>query len=178
MLDRKGRILVLTGEGKGKTSSALGMVIRALGWGKKVCVLQFFKSPEYECGERIFLEKCGVEIHPLGIGFSWLKTEEEQRDAIRNGWAKTLEKLSSDYDMVVIDEIINVFSQKNVKIDDILTEEDLKNALEKYSVDKDIILTGRGCGEILKSVADTVTEMVNVKHGYEEGLEACKGIEY
>ena len=63
-MDREGRIIVLTGDGKGKTTSALGMAMRGLGWGRKVCILQFFKSLDYDCGERIFLEKLGCEIYP------------------------------------------------------------------------------------------------------------------
>lgn len=177
-MNRQGRILVLTGNGKGKTTSALGMAIRTIGWGGKVCILQFFKSSDYECGERIFFEKLGIEIYPLGIGFSWQKTEEEQREVLKNAWEKTLLKLSENYDMVILDEIINVFSQKNIKTDDIFTANELSEIIKKYSYNKDIILTGRSCPKILIETADTVTEMENIKHGYEKGVNACKGIEY
>ncbi|HIT72423.1 hypothetical protein B5E58_06535 [Tyzzerella sp. An114] len=177
-MDREGRIIVLTGDGKGKTTSALGMAMRGLGWGRKVCILQFFKSLDYDCGERIFLEKLGCEIYPLGIGFSWLKSEKEQREALKKAWDMSLLKLSDDYDMVILDEIINVFSQKNINIDDILTEKMLSDTVKKYSLNKDIILTGRGCPKSIIDIADTVTEMVNIKHGYEKGIKACKGVEF
>ena len=80
--------------------------------------------------------------------------------------------------MVILDEIINVFSQKNIKTDDIFTANELSEIIKKYSYNKDIILTGRGCPKILIETADTVTEMENIKHGYEKGVNACKGIEY
>ena len=177
-MNRKGRILILTGDGKGKTTSALGMAVRCAGWNKRVCILQFFKSSEYECGERLLFNKIGIEILPLGIGFSWQKTEKEQREALINALNISLKKLEENYDMIILDEILNVFSQKNIIVNDIVDEELIMNKIKEQSENKDIILTGRGCKEGFYNIADTVTEMKNIKHAYDRGIEACKCIEY
>ena len=125
------------------------------------------------------LEKIGVELHQTGIGYSWTKTEQQQRESLKKAWELTKEKLfCSKYDMIVLDEIVNVFSMKTVSVNDFLTEEDLIMALEKRKKTIDVVLTGRNAGKKLIEYADLVTEMKAVKHYYQNGVTAKKGLEY
>ncbi len=172
-------VLLHTGDGKGKTTAAMGLCLRAVGWGKNICMIQFLKSPDFLCGESKMLEKIGVELHQTGIGYSWTKTEQQQRESLKKAWELTKEKLfCSKYDMIVLDEIVNVFSMKTVSVNDFLTEEDLIMALEKRKKTTDIVLTGRNAGKKLIEYADLVTEMKAVKHYYQNGVTAKKGLEY
>ena len=172
-------VLLHTGDGKGKTTAAMGLCLRAVGWGKNICMIQFLKSPDFLCGESKMLEKIGVELHQTGIGYSWTKTEQQQRESLKKAWELTKEKLfCSKYDMIVLDEIVNVFSMKTVSVNDFLTEEDLIMALEKRKKTIDVVLTGRNEGKKLIEYADLVTEMKAVKHYYQNGVTAKKGLEY
>ena len=172
-------VLLHTGDGKGKTTAAMGLCLRAVGWGKNICMIQFLKSPDFLCGESKMLEKIGVEVHETGIGYSWSKTEQQQRERLKKAWELTKEKLfCSKYDMIVLDEIVNVFSMKTVSVNDFLTEEDLIMALEKRKKTIDVVLTGRNAGKKLIEYADLVTEMKAVKHYYQNGVTAKKGLEY
>ncbi len=172
-------VLLHTGDGKGKTTAAMGLCLRAVGWGKNICMIQFLKSPDFLCGESKMLEKIGVELHQTGIGYSWTKTEQQQRESLKKAWELTKEKLfCSKYDMIVLDEIVNVFSMKTVSVNDFLTEEDLIMALEKRKKTIDVVLTGRNAGKKLIEYADLVTEMKAVKHYYQNGVTAKKGLEY
>ena len=172
-------VLLHTGDGKGKTTAAMGLCLRAVGWGKNICMIQFLKSPDFLCGESKMLEKIGVELHQPGIGYSWTKTEQQQRESLKKAWELTKEKLfCSKYDMIVLDEIVNVFSMKTVSVNDFLTEEDLIMALEKRKKTIDVVLTGRNADKKLIEYADLVTEMKAVKHYYQNGVTAKKGLEY
>ncbi|HIT88568.1 MAG TPA: cob(I)yrinic acid a,c-diamide adenosyltransferase [Candidatus Coprocola pullicola] len=172
-------VLLHTGDGKGKTTAAMGLCLRAVGWGKNICMIQFLKSPDFLCGESKMLEKIGVELHQTGIGYSWTKTEQQQRESLKKAWELTKEKLfCSKYDMIVLDEIVNVFSMKTVSVNDFLTEEDLIMALEKRKKTIDVVLTGRNADKKLIEYADLVTEMKAVKHYYQNGVTAKKGLEY
>lgn len=172
-------VLLYTGDGKGKTTAAMGLCLRALGWGKRICMIQFLKSPDFVCGERNMLEKIGVELHQTGIGYSWTKTPQEQIQSIQRAWELTKEKLLCDaYDMIVLDEIINVFSMKTVSVKDFLTEEELIVALEKRKKTTHVVLTGRNADKKLMAYADLVTEMKEIKHYYQKGVTAKKGLEY
>ena len=172
-------VLLHTGDGKGKTTAAMGLCLRAVGWGKNICMIQFLKSPDFLCGESKMLEKIGVELHQTGIGYSWTKTEQQQRESLPKAWELTKEKLfCSKYDMIVLDEIVNVFSMKTVSVNDFLTEEDLIMALEKRKKTIDVVLTGRNADKKLIEYADLVTEMKAVKHYYQNGVTAKKGLEY
>ena len=172
-------VLLHTGDGKGKTTAAMGLCLRAVGWGKNICMIQFLKSPDFLCGESKMLEKIGVELHQTGIGYSWTKTEQQQRESFKKVWELKKEKLfGSKYDMIVLDEIVNVFSMKTVSVNDFLTEEDLIMALEKRKKTIDVVLTGRNAGKKLIEYADLVTEMKAVKHYYQNGVTAKKGLEY
>lgn len=172
-------VLLYTGAGKGKTTAAIGLCIRALGWGKKVCIIQFLKSPEVACGEINLLQKMNIDLYQTGIGFSWEKTAQQQRDCIKKAWELSKNILFSEkYDMIVLDEIINVFCMKSITVSDFLTEQDLIAVLQKTKKDIDIVLTGRNAKKELIEYADLVTEMKEVKHYYQKGVKAIKGLEY
>ena len=102
----KGIILTITGDGKGKTTSAVGTALRSLGWGKKVCMIQFYKSEAYESGEREMLRTLGAEVYTLGAGFSWTKDESEHIKMLKKAWQKAEEKLKEpSCDLLILDEI-------------------------------------------------------------------------
>lgn len=169
-------IIVYTGDGKGKTTAALGLAIRALGQNQKVCIIQFLKSKEFETGEYKFLKSCNVEIYPMGAGFSWKGEAEIHRKFLKQAWELTKEKIASDYDLIILDEINNVFNITNFKIDDILSLNELTSLIS--NINTNIVLTGRGAKNELIEIADLVTEMNFIKHPYEKGIKAIKAIEY
>ncbi len=172
-------ILLYTGQGKGKTTAAIGLCIRALGWEKKVCMIQFLKSPDTESGEIKLLKKLNLELYQTGIGYSWTKTPQQQKECIQKAWQlckKIL--LCGKYDMVILDEIVNVFCMKTVCVSDFFTEDDLIAVLQNTKNTMDIVLTGRNASKKLIEYADLVTEMKCVKHYYQKGIKAVKGLEY
>ncbi|WP_130471816.1 cob(I)yrinic acid a,c-diamide adenosyltransferase [Candidatus Magnetaquicoccus inordinatus] len=177
MSDRQiiGRIVVLTGHGKGKSSSAFGMALRAAGWDKRVCVIQFIKKASRKTGEIQAAQRLGIEWHTLGDGFTWDSPDLERDKATsRRIWQFCQEKiLSAAYDMIILDEINAVLSWGWL---------DLPAVLHCLQVEKPaplhLILTGRDAPAELMAAADTVTEMVEVKHAFQQGVRACKGIEF
>ena len=172
-------ILLYTGQGKGKTTAAIGLCIRALGWEKKVCMIEFLKSPDTESGEIKLLKKLNLELYQTGIGYSWTKTPQQQKECIQKAWQlckKIL--LCGKYDMVILDEIVNVFCMKTVCVSDFFTEDDLIAVLQNTKNTMDIVLTGRNASKKLIEYADLVTEMKCVKHYYQKGIKAVKGLEY
>ena len=107
-------VLLYTGQGKGKTTAAIGLCIRALGWEKKVCMVQFLKSPDFESGEIKLLKKLNIELYQTGIGYSWTKTPQQQIECIQKAWRLCKEiLLCGKYDMVILDEIVNVFCMRS-----------------------------------------------------------------
>ncbi|WP_066325122.1 cob(I)yrinic acid a,c-diamide adenosyltransferase [Anoxybacteroides amylolyticum] len=174
-----GRLIVYTGEGKGKTTAALGLVLRAAGRGQRVLVIQFIKSPERTYGEHIMLKKLGMEIYQLGAGFTWTKTPEIHRQALKKAWQFTKEKImSSMYDMIVLDELNNVLAIDRFPVDDIVSVNDVIQLLKMRPPSLHIVITGRAAKQELIDIADIVTDMQAVKHDYHEGVSAKKGIEY
>jgi cob(I)alamin adenosyltransferase len=172
-------ILVNTGDGKGKTTSAFGLAVRALGGGFKVCVIQYLKSPQFKTGETEFLLKNDVEVYTMGVGFSWQKSEDEQLAALAECWALTKEKLAdSSYDLIVLDEINNVFATKDFDWRKAMPLEEVIGLLLNHDKSRNVILTGRNAPEWLIEVADLVTEMRCVKHYYDDGTAAAKGLEF
>lgn len=175
----KGLVMVNTGDGKGKTTAAMGMVLRNIGWEKKVVVIQFLKSPEFECGEKNFCKNNGIEIYTTGVGYSWVKTPEQQRYAIRNAWDIAKEKLTDNtVDLLVLDEINCVLCEKNFHVSDIISEDIVINKLKNRPKNQTVILTGRNAGSKIIEFSDLVTEMRLIKHPYKSGISAQKGIEY
>ncbi|MEO5376802.1 MAG: cob(I)yrinic acid a,c-diamide adenosyltransferase [Magnetococcus sp. DMHC-6] len=170
-----GRVVVLTGEGKGKSSSAFGMVLRAAGWGQRVCVVQFVKGKWPTGEEKAASQLATVDWFALGDGFTWNTVNPDQdRATSRRIWSFCQEKIRSGlYEMVVLDEILFVIQQGW------LTGEEIAHfILTQKPRPLHLILTGRGIAPEILAVADTVTEMRAVKHAFQEGGKAVRGIEF
>lgn len=172
---RRGLVLVNTGEGKGKSSSALGMIFRAAGWGMKICVIQYIKG-QWQTGEqKAAVRFDNIEWHALGDGFTWdTKNPGQDIKTSREIWEFSKQKILSEaYDVVLLDEI-NYCCGYNW----ISGEEIAEFIREKKAPWLHLILTGRNAAPEVIAVADTVTEMGNVKHAYEQGIKAEQGIEF
>lgn len=166
--------LLYTGNGKGKTSSALGVTMRAWGRGWNICWLQFIKSKTSHYGETRAAEAMGIEMIPLGDGFTWLSKDIEHDKALaRECWALAKEKIySSQYDIVVLDEITYPITYGWLSVDEVV--ETLRNRPENIH----LIMTGRNADPALVEFADLVTEMTEIKHPYQTGLKAQPGIDF
>ncbi len=170
----QGRILVITGNGKGKTTAALGTAFRALGHGQKVCVLQFLKG-QGRYGERLMAEKTpGLDWFICGRGFVFIKEKiDEDRQAAREGFALAEKLVAGDqYDLLILDEITYL------PLYDFLDVEEIVRLLAGRPPRLSVIITGRQAHPRLIEIADTVTSMESVKHGYEQGIKAQQGIEF
>lgn len=171
---RKGLVIVHTGNGKGKTTAAMGTALRAVGAGLKVCMLQFIKGA-WRYGE---LEAAkllpGFEILPMGKGFTWdTKNPEEDRRTALVAWEECKRRaLSGDYQLVIFDEINYVIDYGFIPVSDVLAF--LKSKPEMLHV----ILTGRNAHPDVIDAADLVTEMKEIKHPFKQGIVAQKGIEF
>ncbi|MEM1088481.1 MAG: cob(I)yrinic acid a,c-diamide adenosyltransferase [Pseudomonadota bacterium] len=170
----RGLVLVHTGNGKGKSSSAFGVIIRALGWGHKVGVVQFIKG-KWITGERQFFDKLStVDWHTMGEGFTW-DTQDKNRDvaAATAAFDKAASMMASgDYDLLVLDEI-------NIALRyDYLSVETVLEALKARSNRTSVVLTGRDAKPPLCEYADLVSEMVEVKHPFKAGIKAHRGIDF
>jgi len=172
---RKGLIVVNTGEGKGKSSSAFGMVFRAAAWGMKVCVIQFIKG-KWKTGEQKAAERFdNIEWHALGDGFTWdTKNPEQDIATSREIWELCKAKLrSGEFDMLLIDEINYVTGYGWI------TGEEVAAFLREERPEwMHVVLTGRNAAAEVIELADTVTEMRMVKHAFEQGVSATQGIEF
>jgi len=167
-----GIVMVFTGEGKGKTTAALGQVVRLIGWGKKALVVQFLKGSEY--GEVKTLKKLGVKVVQSGPPSLSHDLNEVKRSGIVRKTFEWLKKevLSHHYDLIVLDEI-------NLAIHyGLLPFDEVKSFIEKVKKESDIILTGRNAPAGLIKIADCVSEINKIKHHYDEGIEAKKGREF
>jgi cob(I)alamin adenosyltransferase len=171
----RGLILVHTGNGKGKSSSAFGVIIRALGWGHKVGVVQFIKG-KWITGERQFFAKFADQVswHTMGEGFTW-DTQDKDRDiaAAEAAFARACEMMQSgDYDLIVLDEI-------NIALRyDYLDVQAVIEGLKARSGRTSVILTGRDAKPELMDYADLVSEMTEVKHPFKAGIKAQRGLDF
>lgn len=173
--NEKGLIMVNTGDGKGKTTAALGTSFRALGYNYKVCMIQFIKG-SWHYGELDAAKKFSesFELIPMGEGFTW-ETKDKERDTLvaQRTWEVCKEKiLSGKYKIVVLDEI-NIALSFNY-----LDTQEVVNFLKKKPEDLHVILTGRNAPPEIVEIADMVTEMKAIKHPFKAGIKAQKGIEY
>jgi cob(I)alamin adenosyltransferase len=174
----RGLIAVNTGDGKGKTTAALGTALRAIGYGKRVCVIQFIKGDwhygELDAARRLEPE---LEWHRAGLGFYRImgddRPEADHRRAAAEGLALARDKIrSGDYLLVILDEINNAVAEGLLAVDDVL------EALRGKPDHVHVFLTGRGAHPRILEIADLVTEMREVKHPFREGLLAQKGFDY
>ncbi|GIQ67727.1 cob(I)yrinic acid a,c-diamide adenosyltransferase [Xylanibacillus composti] len=176
---RKGMTLTYTGNGKGKTTAAVGIAVRAAGRGMKVRMIQFIKSPERTYGEKLALAKLGIEVLPMGVGFTWLKTPEEHRQALQSAWAEAKQTaMSGEYDVVIWDEIHNALAIDRFPIDDVLSLEEVLQTIRNRPSHVHLVLTGRQAHEDVKAASDLVSVIEPEKHYYEEGVQAIRGLEF
>lgn len=171
----RGVAVLLTGNGKGKSSSAFGMVLRALGYGQKVGVVQFIKGVQLS-GEEIYLrEHCPqIDFYQMGTGFTW-NTQDRTADikAAEDTWKVATRMLQdTSFDLVVLDELTYMIAYKYLDEDMIL--EGLAARPEHQS----LVVTGRGGGTRLQEIMDTVSEVKDIKHAYKAGIKARKGVDY
>jgi cob(I)alamin adenosyltransferase len=173
----RGLLIVNTGNGKGKTTCALGLMMRAAGQGLRCCMVQFMKSRNDRYGEHVSAEKLGIEVHTMGDGFTWdTKNPEQDRQTARKTWELCVEKLRcGKYDLLVFDELVYVLSYQMLPIEEILEE---FRAIRADQPALHIVLTGRDAPKELIEAADLVTEMTEVKHPFQAGIRAQKGIEF
>jgi cob(I)alamin adenosyltransferase len=169
----KGLLLVLTGNGKGKSSSAFGMVGRSLGHGMKVGVCQFLKSRTDTGEEAFFSRDPNVEWHVLGDGFTWETQNREQDIATsQRGWAVARQMLADpSYQLVVLDELTYLLNYGYLEADEVLDDIAARPLMQH------VVVTGRAASEALRELADTVSEIADVKHAYRTGIKAQKGID-
>jgi cob(I)alamin adenosyltransferase len=175
---RVGLVVVLTGYGKGKTSSALGMVLRACGHGMKICMLQFMKGDIFT-GEWEAVKKldCDVEIVPTGMGFCGIQgnpySQAQHREAAQRALLMAKERITSGkYDLIVLDEINNAVNLKLVDLDQVI------DLLRNKPPLLHLVLTGRDAAPEVIALADTVSEVKEIAHAYRKGIEPQPGIDF
>ncbi|AYF14712.1 cob(I)yrinic acid a,c-diamide adenosyltransferase [Vibrio parahaemolyticus] len=171
--EEKGLLLIITGNGKGKSTSGFGTIARAVGHGLKCSVAQFIKG-SWDNGERNLLEKLGVEFQVMATGFTW-ETQNKTADteAAQLVWKECKRMLQDDsIDVILFDELTYMVSYGYIDLDEVV--EALNNRPKMQSV----VITGRGAHRTLIEMADTVSEVKNVKHAFESGVKALKGVDW
>jgi len=178
---KKGLVQIYTGDGKGKTTAAFGLALRAAGQGNKVLIYQFLKPPSLDIGERFALQLGAVRIRVEALDVPWdmaksLK-DEQAVTSMKVEIGEALDRLAQTaekrfYDVLILDEIVFCLSKGLAEL------EDVKNIIDKRDPAVEIILTGRGATEELIAMADLVTEMKNVKHPFDKGIKARRGIDF
>ncbi len=177
----KGLVQIYTGQGKGKTTAAFGLALRAAGQGNKVLIYQFLKPPSLDIGERFALQLGAVRIRTEALDTPWdmFKSFEDEKAVARMQAAisEALERIAQMaekrfYDVLILDEIIFCLSKGLAKL------EDIKNIIDRRDPVVEIVMTGRGATKELIKMADLVTEMKNIKHPFDKGLPARRGIEF
>ncbi|MCD1127513.1 cob(I)yrinic acid a,c-diamide adenosyltransferase [Jinshanibacter sp. LJY008] len=169
----RGLLLILTGNGKGKSTAAFGTVARAVGHGQKAAVIQFIKG-SWACGERNLLSQHGVEFQVMSTGFTW-ETQNRASDtlAAQEVWQHGKKMLSNALlDLVVLDELTYMITYDYIALDEVI------QALQRRPQGQTVIITGRGCHRMLIEMADTVSEIRPIKHAFDQGLQARQGIDW
>lgn len=171
----KGLVIVNTGNGKGKTTAALGLLLRASGWEKRICMLQFIKNQGASGGEIRMARRLGLEIIPCGDGFTWQSKDLNQSAALAQAaWQDAQRRIASNqYDLVILDEFTYTLILGWLKTSDVLEWLRLNKPDGMH-----LVITGRDAPSALIDYADIVTEMREIKHPYQSGLSAQKGIEF
>jgi len=176
----RGVVIVLTGDGKGKSSSGFGTALRCLGHGYKVAIVQFIKGT-WECGEKNFLtesifrgENAKLEYFVMGTGFTWeTQNAEKDKEAAEKAWAEC-EHVFTDPEihLVLLDELTYMLNYKY------LDKEKVIAAIQNRPINQNVIITGRGAKKYLEDLADTFSEVKAIKHAFDSGVKAQKGIEW
>lgn len=171
--EEKGLLLVITGNGKGKSTSGFGTIARAVGHGKKCAVAQFIKGT-WDNGERNLLEKLGVEFQVMATGFTWeTQNKETDTQAAQQVWQECKRMLKDEsLDVLLFDELTYMVSYGYIDLDDVV------DALAQRPHMQSVVITGRGAHRTLIEMADTVSEVRNVKHAFESGIKALKGVDW
>ena len=178
---KKGLVQIYTGDGKGKTTAAFGLALRAAGQGNKVLIYQFLKPPSLDIGERFALQLGAVRIRTEALDAPWnmSKSFEDEKAVARMQAAisEALERIAQTaekkfYDVLILDEIVFCLSKGLAKL------EDIKNIIDRRDPLVEIVMTGRGATRELIELADLVTEMKNIKHPFDKGIKARRGIEF
>ena len=177
----KGLVQIYTGDGKGKTTAAFGLALRAAGQGNKVLIYQFLKPPSIDIGERFALQLGAVRIRVESLDVAWdtAKSFDDEKAVtqMRAAISEVLERIAETaekrfYDCIILDEIVFCLSKGLAKL------EDVKNIIDRRDRRVEIVLTGRGATDELIAMADLVTEMKNIKHPFDKGISARRGIEF
>jgi len=167
-------VVVHTGDGKGKTSAAMGVVLRAAGHGRSVAVVQFMKSGRWRTGERVAAERLGVRWSTIGDGFTWDSDDlERSAEMARAAWADVRSSIEGgSFDLVVADEITYAMTWGWIDTGEVVA------TIESRPPHVSVVLTGRDAPQALVDVADTVSDTAPVKHAFERGIAALEGIDY
>jgi cob(I)alamin adenosyltransferase len=177
----KGLVQIYTGDGKGNTTAAFGLALRAAGQGNKVLIYQFLKPPSLDIGERFALKlgAARIRVEALDIEWDMAKSFEDEKLVAQTKAAikKALERIAETgekkfYDVLILDEIVFCLSKGLAEL------EDIRNLIEKRDPAVEVVLTGRGASSELIKLADLVTEMKNIKHPFDNGVKARRGIEF
>ena len=170
----QGVVVVLTGNGKGKSSSALGMICRALGYGMQVALVQFLKG-EQETGEDLFLARqANVHISKMSSGFTWESQDQDQdRQKAQESWSDAQQYLNnSAIDLVVLDELTYMLNYHYLETDEVV------QTIQNRPAHQHVVITGRAASEALIQLADTVSDIQDKKHAFRAHIKAQKGIDF
>lgn len=167
-------VVLNTGNGKGKSSSAFGMMVRGLAVDWNVAVCQFIKSGDWRVGEEKMGRKMGVEWHSFGDGFTWDSNNlDHDRNIARKGWEQAAAVISGgDHQLVILDELTYLCSWGWIDTSEVV------GTIKQRPDHVNIVITGRDAPQDLIDIADTVTEMTEIKHAYSQGIRAKRGIDY
>jgi len=171
--EERGLLIVITGNGKGKSTSGFGTIARAVGHGLNAAVVQYIKGT-WACGERSLLENAGVSFDVMATGFTW-NTQDKTQDiaAAQKVWQRSKALLQDDsVDVILLDELTYMVAYKYIDLDEVIT------ALTNRPKDQNVIITGRGCHRAIIDLADTVSEVQSIKHAFDSGIKAQKGIDW
>ncbi|MCE0492951.1 cob(I)yrinic acid a,c-diamide adenosyltransferase [Vibrio salinus] len=171
--EERGLLLVITGNGKGKSTAGFGIITRATGHDQKCAVAQFIKGT-WDNGEKNLLEKSGVEFHVMATGFTW-ETQNKETDtaAAQSVWQECKRMLCDEsIDVILLDELTYMTNYGYIELDEVIT------ALNNRPKEQSVVITGRAAHRSLVELADTVSEVKNMKHAFESGIKARKGIDW
>jgi len=171
--EERGLVIVITGNGKGKSTSGFGTIARAVGHGLNAAVVQYIKG-SWACGERNLLENAGVSFEVMATGFTW-NTQDKKQDiaAAQKVWQKNKALLKdANLDVLLLDELTYMLSYKYIDLDEVI------EALNNRPINQHVIITGRACHRAIIDLADTVSEVQSIKHAFDNGIKAQQGIDW